>query len=188
VEDFKDRDSVSVAIVRDVKPERVDEFEGWLQEVSAAPSAVDGYAGMDVIRPRLSRGKTPRYTVILRFYSHDKYALWHNSPERAKFVELADEFSLTRPALQERHGLDSWFAPPDDDLIIPPRHKMAILTFGTLYPLILVTGFILLLLPVDVPFALSTLITVGIVAPAATYVVMPWAHASLGDGYIRRRT
>ena len=32
MEDFKDRDSVSVAIVRDVKPERVDEFEGWLQE------------------------------------------------------------------------------------------------------------------------------------------------------------
>ena len=51
---------------------------------------------------------------------------------------------------------------------------MAILTFGTLYPLILVTGFILLLLPVDVPLALSTLLTVGIVAPAATYVVMPW--------------
>ena len=147
MEDFKDRDSVSVAIVRDVKQERVDEFEGWLQEVSAAPSADDGYAGMDVVRPRLSRGKTPRYTVILRFYSHDKYALWHNSPERAKLIELADEFSLTRPALQGRHGLESWFAPPDDDLIIPPRHKMAILTFGTLYPLILATGFILLLLP-----------------------------------------
>ena len=137
MEDFKDRDSVSVAIVRDVKPERVDEFEGWLQEVSAALSPVDGYAGMDVVRPRLSRGKTPRCTVILRFDSHDKYALWHNSPERAKLIELADEFSLTRPALQERHGLESWFAPPDDDLIIPPRHKMAILTFGTLYPLIL---------------------------------------------------
>ena len=168
-----DRDLVSVAIVRDVKPERIDEFESWLDVINDAVSAFDGYAGMDVLRPSLSSTSIARYTAILRFMNHEKYAVWYDSSQRAKLLAHAADLSLSKPILEETHGLESWFTAPDLNAVVPSKHKMALLTFAALYPLIMATGAVFGLVPVDAPAAVSTLITVGVVAPAATYFVMP---------------
>jgi len=163
---------ISVGITRRVKPDRVAEFEAWIDEIKGVVSGFEGYVGMDVVRP--VDPTHPTYVIILRFDSLDRYSVWRSSSERAIIVEQSMELTEGEPVLEEAHGLEAWFTPPaaQPSPARPARYKMAILTVAGLYPLILVIGRWVAAL--QFPPALSTFVTVSIVAALATYWVMPW--------------
>ena len=79
------------------------------------------------------------------------------------------------PVFEESHGLESWFTPatPAPALARPARYKMTVLTIIGLYPLIVGVG-LLVGAATDLGTAISTLVTVIVVAALATYLVMPW--------------
>ncbi|MCH8338011.1 MAG: antibiotic biosynthesis monooxygenase [Chloroflexi bacterium] len=170
---LNDPDPISVGITRRVKPDRVAEFEAWIDEIRGVVSGFEGYVGMDVVRP--VDPSHPTYVIILRFDSFDRYSLWRASSERASIVEQSMELTEGEPVLEEAHGLEGWFTPPavQPSPGRPARYKMAILTVVGLYPLILVIGR-WVADTTQFPPALGTLVTVSIVATLATYWVMPW--------------
>ena len=59
------------------------------------------------------------------------------------------------------------------------QHKMAILTWIVVYPLI--TGLLALLNPIlgEVPMPIQTLLLTGIMVPTMIYLIMPFATAKL---------
>ena len=70
-------------------------------------------------------------------------------------------------------------------MIAPNRHKMALLTWAVVYPMI--TVLIAVLDPVlgAVPMPLRTLLLTALMVPAMVYVVLPFATARL-NGWLTR--
>ena len=164
---------VSVAITRRVKPGKVEAFEAWIDEIEAAAAEFDGYGGMDVVRP--TDAAEPTYVIILRFGSHQLYAAWHDSAERAEAVERSLDMTTGAAAFQEAHGLEAWFTlEADSTATRPAKYKTTLVTIVGLYPLIVGIGAVITAVT-GLPVALGTLITVTIVSAVATYWVMPWA-------------
>ncbi len=106
----------------------VETFEVWIDEIREAAAEFDGYAGMDVVRP--TDPSRPTYVIILRFASHQLYAAWHDSPERAETVERSLDMTTGPPAFEQAHGLEAWFTPEADSTPTRPvRYKTTIVKF-----------------------------------------------------------
>ena len=106
-----DSEPVSVAITRRVIPENAPAFDDWLTEVQQLATEFAGYQGMDVIRP--TDASSPHYVIIVRFESHEHYARWHDSSERAEAVARSTHLVSGEAAVEEAHGLAGWFAHPN---------------------------------------------------------------------------
>ena len=167
-----DPDPISIGITRHVTSDQMEAFEAWLEDIQTAAADFDGYAGMDVVRP--ADADNASYTMILRFDSYQQYSAWHESPARAAAVERSRSMTTGDPVVEEAHGVEGWFTPPAAPASVarPARYKMTILTIIGLYPLIVGVG-VLVSASTDLATALSTLITVVVVATLATYLVMP---------------
>lgn len=162
--------SVTVAVTHDVDPSRRPEFEGWLHGVSAVAQDRPGHLGSSVLLPM---GSDPAWHVLYRFADDQAHRSWLNSPERADLLATADRYSDRHPQ-QQRFGLEGWFAIPGaPPATAPPRWKMALLTFGAIYPLSL--AFQLLAGPhlVGLPVAVRTALLAGSLVTLLTWAVLP---------------
>jgi len=71
-------------------------------------------------------------------------------------------------------GLESWFTLPGEPSIVPPpAHKMALVTWITIFPLI--TAIVVVTGPLleELPLAVRLGITTALAVPLMTWVVMP---------------
>ena len=171
----KQLDPVTVVFARDVKPDRVDEFEKWINGIKEVVRQFDGYQGMDVIRP--GDHAHPEYVIVLRFDDYPCLRAWMASPEREEWVEKSKPLTIGETFIQEAHGFEPWFTLPEHHLApsAPPKHKMAALTILAIYPLLLIVSSLLgLLLGHLIHRTLVILLTVIVLVPLMTYYVMPW--------------
>ena len=168
---MKTPEPVTTIFTRIVKSNRIQDFEAWLRGINEVVRQFDGYLGMDVIRPG-----DHEYVIILRFEDYDDLKGWQASRYRSEWVEKSNDMTIGDPHLQEAHGLESWFTLPGrQTAVLPPaKYKMAVLTVVAIYPLILLVGTAVTLLPEELPQLLATLITVIVVGTCMTYIVMPW--------------
>ena len=165
---------VTTIFARVVKSDRIQDFEVWLSGINEVVRQFDGYLGMDVIRP--GDHSHPEYAIILRFEDYDDLKGWQESPDRLEWVEKSNDMTVGDLHVQEAHGLESWFTLPGrQSTVLPPaKYKMAVLTVTAIYPLILLVGTLITLLPQEPPQLIATLITVMLVGASMTYFVMPW--------------
>ncbi len=171
----KQLDPVTVVFARDVKPDRVDEFEKWVKDIREVVRQFEGYQGMDVIRP--GDHAHPEYVIVLRFDDYPCLRAWMASPEREEWVEKSKPLTIGETFIQEAHGFEPWFTLPEHHHApsAPPKHKMAALTILAIYPLLLVVSSLLgLLLGHLIHRTLVILLTVIVLVPLMTYYVMPW--------------
>jgi len=170
---MKTPEPVTTIFTRIVKTDRIQDFEAWLRGINEVVRQFDGYLGMDVIRP--GDHDHPEYVIILRFEDYDDLKEWQESRHRFEWVEKSNDMTIGDPYLQEAHGLESWFTLPGrQTAVLPPaKYKMAVLTVVAIYPLILLAGTALTLLPQELPPLIATLITVIVVGISMTYLVMP---------------
>ena len=111
---------------------------------------------------------------FVHFADQRGYDQWRSYVDGTGSLAALEDLTLARPVLEEKHGVSAWFGQIDLSAETPSSHKLAVLSFLALYPMILGANSALELLPVDVSLPLSTAATVGIVAPMATYFVLPW--------------
>ncbi len=174
IKDIKSPEPVTTIFTRIVKTDRIQDFEAWLRDINEVVRQFDGYLGMDVIRP--GDHDHPEYVIILRFDAYDDLKGWQESRHRTEWVEKSSDMTVGDAYLQEAHGLESWFTLPGRQTgVVPPaKYKMAILTVVAIYPLILLVGTALTLLPQELPPLIATLTAVIAVGTSMTYFVMPW--------------
>jgi uncharacterized protein len=120
------------------------------------------------------------YRVVYRFDTAQHLRAWLDSQEHAVWLERAEPHVLGPLHRQVLVGLEAWFTLSTQPGLPPPRYKMAILTWVTIFPLItllvVATAPLLGRLPLVVRLAVTTGVTVSLM----TWVVMPRVTRLLG--------
>lgn len=125
-------EGVTVVVVRTVRPGCEAQCEEWMHGVSAVATEFPGHLGITIFRPRPG-GRD--YTFVFRFDTPDHLERWEKSAERDDWVHRAEAFT-ERVAVYKHTGLETWFAAPGAPIVVPPRWKMAIVTWCVAFPLI----------------------------------------------------
>ncbi len=177
--------SIHVAIIRRVRPGCEAEFQTALREFfqdSFAHSAVLG-ASMLVPAP----GSTSREFGILRTFATtaERDAFYASSLFR-DWDERAARLTEGAPVYRQLHGMEAWFR---SELTLPPRWKMALVTFAAVYPLtsLLPPLFGRWLAPLH-PLLINV-VTTSVIVGSLTWLIMPlltrvlrgWLHAKTED-------
>ena len=162
---------VTTMVSRRVKPGHEAAYEEFLEGIIAAARSFPGHLGAEVFRPS---GKGGEYRVVYRFDSAANLRRWLDSDEHAAQLRRAEPHVAGPVKTQYLTGLETWFTLPEQPGISPPpRYKMAVLTWLTIFPLItllaVALGPVLGGMPLVPRLAITTLVAV----PLMTWIVMP---------------
>ena len=97
-------DPITAVFVRDVKPDRMGEFEEWAEGIIQAVRRFDGYLGADVIRP--GDHTHPEYVIVIRFDKYEHLRTWMGSNVRQEWLKKSEEMTIGEAYIQEAHGFE----------------------------------------------------------------------------------
>jgi antibiotic biosynthesis monooxygenase (ABM) superfamily enzyme len=165
------KEPVTVAVSRRVRPEREADFEMWARGISEAAEKFPGHLGAGHIRPAEAGGE---HTIVYRFDTPEHFDNWQNSPERLSWIEASRGLIEGEPRIERATGLEYWFHDPACSYGTPPPvWKQAILTEIGLYPTVLVVAYTVGLLIAGWPLPVRSLVTTVLSVTLMTWVVMP---------------
>jgi uncharacterized protein len=165
----------TVVINHSVKPAEHRRYDAWLDEIGPVCRASPGILDWQIVRP--IAGLTERYTVIIRFHSHEQLRNWMDSTDRKRLIEKVRPLLVQDDAYTIHSGLDFLFIPASAGPKVPVRWKQFLITWSAIYPLALAVP--LAIVPLLRAFggaesrALATLITTGAIVLLMVYIVMP---------------
>jgi uncharacterized protein len=170
---------VTTTVTRRVKPGHEALYEQFLEAIIAAASRFPGHLGAEVYRPQ--RASVGEYRVVYRFDTAHHLRAWLDSPEHAAWLERAEPHVLGPLRRQVLVGLEGWFTlPTQPETPPPPRYKMAILTWVTIFPLITLLVVATAPLLGRLPLVARLAVTTGVTVSLMTWVVMPRVTRLLG--------
>jgi len=159
-----------VAIAHRVKPGCETEFEAAVRGVTLAASTFPGYLGSEVFYPQTRRGE---WKVIMRFDTPTHLQAWENSSVCQGWIARAEALAEL-PKVSRVNGLEAWFTlPTAPNMTPPPKWKTAIVSAIGLYPVTSVLSPLLQPITGGLPGWLATLVSISIMMPLMTWVVMP---------------
>ncbi len=170
---------VTTSVTRHVDPSRSSEMLAWVQAGTSLAERFDGFLGSGWVRPSED---SPQWHMLYRFASADALAAWEASPQREWWLEAAQgRIEATR--VERRTGIEGWFDEPATVEATtttvpapPPRWKQACVIFLVFFPLSVLANSALARTPVfEWPLPLRVLVTVLVMTPLMTYVLLPWA-------------
>lgn len=174
-------DAIHIAITRRIREEHAAEFEHLLAEFASRSLVEPGLRGVQIFHP--PPGPGPREYGILRSFASEaeKDEFYHSAlyQEWEKRVQPLTDGELV---FRKLDGMEAFFRNPEGHM--PPRWKMALLTWIAVWPVSMIVPALLLpLIGGRLPSILiSGVISAGIVL-ILTWVAMPLlvkaAHAWL---------
>jgi uncharacterized protein len=163
---------VTTTVTRRVKPGHEPFYERFLEGITAAATKYPGHLGVEVFRP--PDASAGEYRVVYRFDTSEHLRAWLDSEERATWLECAEPHVIGPMRTQFLTGLEAWFTLPGrPSTPPPPAHKMALLTWITLFPLITLVVIVLEPLLEDITRIPRLAITTAVTVPIMTWLVMP---------------
>jgi len=145
-------------------------FDAVMRELIGA-ARLQGRISGEVLRgPPGPSGRL--YHVIYRFADQQSLQSWETSPERLTLAARAAALA-ERGTLNQLAGMEAWFDVPSG-LPAPSRHRMAVLTWIGIWPLVSIALWSLAPLNAHLPFLLRTALTSALLVCAMTYLVMPF--------------
>ena len=155
-----------------VKRGKVDEFEQWVKDVGNEVIRFEGHLGTNILRP--SSSERPEYIIIFRFDTYENLMRWEDSDVRRYWIEKVQPLITRETRAHHLTGLEYWFTLPEQPgKKAPARHKMAIVTWLALFPLVIVVPPLLLLLIGPWPSVVQIMIIAAVMVLLMTYIVMP---------------
>ena len=150
---------------------REDEFEAWQRGITETCSGFEGFLDTEIVRPMDVTSR--EYASIFRFDRYDHLKTWMDSQERARWISRVSKFTEDSPRISQFESLEYWFSPEKHGGKPPRRHKMALVTFVAILPLV---HYVPRLIGnvVDGPPMLVEVASVAIMVLLMTYVVMPF--------------
>jgi antibiotic biosynthesis monooxygenase (ABM) superfamily enzyme len=145
------------------------EFSDWASDIDAASRRFPGYLGMDVIH---SHGESDLESYCMfKFDNEENLDAWMKSDQRRKWLEDERSCSSLTANVRSFRSLGFWFASPEMLVKMPSNHKMALVTFFVIWPLVhfipeATSAY------VQTPW-LAEFLSVGVIVALVTYVVMP---------------
>ena len=173
--------SAGVTVTCRVPAAGIEAFEAVLRDLLRTGAAQPGQVGAEILRG----GPTPgghEYHIVYRFADAASLIAWEGSAERWAFLgKLAPLMAETRR--QSLTGMEAWFDLPPG-AAPPSRHRMAVITWIGIWPLVSLALWQLAPRLGNLPFLVRTGLTTAVVVVAMTYVVMP-RLARLTDPWLR---
>ncbi len=168
---------VTVSVTRHVDPSRSSEMLAWVQAGTSLAEKFDGFLGSGWVRPSEDSAD---WHMLYRFADVASLAAWEASPQREWWLEAA-QGGVEEKGRERRTGIEGWFdeassvesfsAAPTP----PPRWKQMVIIFMGFFPLSLAVNYAVGHTPlVDWPLPLRVLVTILVMTPLMTYVVLPW--------------
>ncbi|MBS0635517.1 MAG: antibiotic biosynthesis monooxygenase [Verrucomicrobia bacterium] len=165
--------SVSVLVDRKVCPGNKEAFEKLLDAIILASSTFTGYIDTRVQKPKSDDDNL--YRVMFRFDSQSHLDAWLNSDARLNLVKQIDDLIDKPTTLQVITGLETWFSLPGQKTMTPPpRHKMALITWIAITPLLILINYLVGPTLAQLHPVLRTLSTTPFVVLIMTYLWMPF--------------
>jgi len=178
-----DDGSVTWVITHRVRPDRREDFEGWIGGIVDEVARFPGHQGVTVLRPGGESGT--EYVLVVRFASYDDLRRWEESAERAEWVTRLEPLLAAESTFRTETGLETWFQLPGERVVVPPpKWKMALLILAAIYPLLLIvvplmgavfdTPYLGVSITLGPEFLARTLATAVVLVALMTWVAMPF--------------
>jgi uncharacterized protein len=92
----------------------------------------------------------------------------------AKYLREVVDYVEADTIWKKFTGLDFWFSPPKGTVIPQPsRFRISLVTIAIVFGLVLSIGQIIGMIATEVPVYIRLFVTISIVIPLMTYVIMP---------------
>ena len=162
---------IHIAITRHVRKTHIAQFERALAEFASRSLAEPGMLGVHCLHPPLGSGST-EYGILRSFASTADRDAFYQTPLYQEWLDRIGPMVEGEPIYRQLDGLEAWFRDPHRPM--PPRWKMAVLTWIAVWPVsMLVPAILVPLLGPDFHEVLSSgVISAGIVV-ILTWVAMP---------------
>lgn len=162
---------VTIVVRRRPKPGKELEFEEYLSGISQFAAKQTGHLGSNIFRPDKAGDE---YRTIFKFDSMRHYYQWENSQDRQSWREQASEVTEGEVYREIVSGLETWFTLPGEKSVVPPpKHKMSIVIWLSIFPIISLLSILLGPLIKDAPLLVRTASLTLVAVPLMTYVAMP---------------
>ena len=154
-----------------VPPKNFEKYEKWLKKLKKTAKEFSGFLGMDVIRPKSEI--TPEYVILFRFKNQKKLDRWNSSPALKQLLKDNQNLFLYRQIEVKNLGLETFMNLPKMESFYPRPSRYKLITIGilTVYPLIVLIGFITTPVFADLPRWLATLANVCILSPLIGFLL-----------------
>ena len=163
---------VTATIAQRIDPACEPAYEALLAGLYEEVKDFKGFVGRQVIKS--AAGPHLDYTFLLHFDCEASLRRWERSPKRLKWVGRMSSLAERTTPLRILTGLESWFTMSVGQAIVPPpRHKMAVVTWLALFPLITLLAYALEFLGDDLPLVAHAFLSTLAAVLLMTYVVMP---------------
>jgi uncharacterized protein len=149
---------------------KITAFDAVLRELIGAARQQGRISGEVLCEPPGPSGRL--YHIIYRFADEQSLQAWETSRERLILATRAAAL-VERGARNRLTGLEAWFDVPSGPPA-PSRHRMAVLTWTGIWPLVSIALWSLAPLNAHLPFLLRTALTSALLVGAMTYLVMPF--------------
>ena len=143
--------------VINVSPGSYAQFSRWVTKGARLQMGFDGFLGFDSIPGE----KTNEFMLIIRYLTSEQLWLWINSIERHEWIDEARSFANETKSLRFHTSKFFSFQQPHEQASLPNYHKMALVTFLVIWPL--------------VHFIIPGL---------APLISNPWAHEIIGTFFV----
>lgn len=161
---------VTVVITRAVRAGREEAFEAavraWVPDALGFP----GHLGVHMLRPPPGGRE---YGAVLKFASADAWAAFRDDPKYRAFLAAVREHLEAEPQVETVTGLESWFTPPGAAPVVPPRWKVALVSWAGVDLTALVLTYTLVPLTAGWPWVFQFLTFNAAVVAGLTWLVMP---------------
>ncbi len=162
---------VTIIVKRKPKPERIDEFEKIMSGTTRDAMMFDGHLGANIIRPT---AVGDYYRIVFKFDSMRHYLAWESSDVRQHWMQEYAKVEQEEQEIEILSGLETWFTLPGGEALVPPpKHKMAIIVWLSIFPLSIVLHYILSSLISNFHIVIQIAILSVIMVLMMTYVLMP---------------
>jgi len=174
---------ITIIVKRRPKPDRIDDFEKVMSGTTKDAMSFKGHLGANIIRPTK---KGDYYRIVFKFDSMRNYLAWESSEIREQWLQRYAEVTLGEQEQEILSGLETWFTLPGGEALVPPpKYKMMVIIFISIFPLSLLLGYGIRPFISELNIISQSAIMSLILVPLMTYIVMPltskafhrWLHS-----------
>lgn len=161
--------AVHIAIVREVKAGMEAEFEAALRGFISESMHFPGVQGALLLVPPDLTAR-PEYGILRSFQSREAADNFYSSDMYADWEQRIAHLVAGKPELRDLHGLEAFFRGSG---AVPPRWKMAVITWLGVFPTALLFSRLLPPLLAFWPKLLVSAVVNVFVVAALAWIVMP---------------
>ena len=173
---------VHLAITRRVRSAHVAEFERALAEFASRSLKETGARGVHFLYPPPGSGSS-EYGIVRSFASAADREAFTQTPLFREWLARVEPMTEGGPIYRQLDGLEAWFRDPH---ALPPRWKMAIITWLAVWPVsMLVRATLLPAVGPLVPSVVAESIVAAGIVVLLTWVAMP-ILTKMAGAWLRR--